>query len=74
MVEKEVNLYKVTDVVRRTSINKAGEIEEFYEVYFQTKSGKISSILVPITATQEDIQKAVKKEASKIEDVMKLME
>ena len=71
MVE-DVKLYKVTDIVKRTSITREGEVEEFYEVYFETKSGIKSSITVPVKAKKEEIEKAVSEEAEKLEYVASL--
>ena len=71
MVEN-VKLFKVIDVVKRTSITKEGEIEELYEVYFETKSGIKSSITVPVSAKKEDIEKIVSEEAEKLEYVKSL--
>lgn len=67
-----MKLYKVTDIVKRTSITREGEVEEFYEVYFETKSGIKSSITVPVKAKKEEIEKAVSEEAEKLEYVASL--
>lgn len=73
MVE-DFGLYKVTDVVRRTDITKAGEIVENHEIYFVTKSGVSSSIVVPVSTDEKEVKKILREEAQKIENISKLKE
>jgi len=69
---EDIKLYKVTDIVKRTGIDKHGEIYEYYEVYFETASGLKSSITVPVNTKKEDIEKIVTEEAQKLEDIYHL--
>jgi len=71
MVE-EIKLFKVVDMVKRTGIDKHGEVKEYYEVYFETKSGVTSSITVPVNMSSEEIEKLLTQEAEKIEKVFHL--
>lgn len=68
----DYKLFKVTDVVKRTGIDKHGEIYEYYEVYFETASGLKSSITVPVNTKKEDIERIVSVEAQKLEDIYHL--
>ena len=68
----DVRLFKVVDMVKRTGIDKYGELQEYYEVYFETASGIKSSVTVPVNAKKEEIEKLIEQEAEKIEYVAKL--
>lgn len=69
---ENVSLFKVIDVVKRTGINKYGEIEQYYDVYFETKSGIKSNITVSADKNEKEIEEIVKKEAEKLEYIARL--
>jgi len=71
MVE-EMKLFRVVDMVKRTGIDKQGNVNEYYEIYFETKSGVTSSITVPVNMSSEEIEKLITQEAEKIEKVFHL--
>ena len=67
-----MKLFKVIDVVKRTGINKYGEIEQYYDVYFETKSGIKSNITVSADKNEKEIEEMIRKEAEKLEHVANL--
>jgi len=69
---KDVGLFKVTDVVKRTTIDKEGNFVEYYDVYFTTKSGINSSVSVPVKAKKEEVEKIIRQEAEKLEYIRSL--
>ena len=71
MVE-EIRLFKVVDMVKRTGIDKHGEVKQYYDVYFETKSGIRSNVTVPADMSKEEIEKVITAEAEKIEHVVGL--
>lgn len=69
---EDFKLYKVIDVVKRTDITKAGDIVDNYEIYFETKSGIKSSIIVPASMNEKEVQERLEKEAEKLEKIFSL--
>lgn len=71
---KNIELFKVTDIVPRTDITTGGEIVEKREIFFETKSGVSDSVIVPKEMSEEDAREQVRKEAEKIEGLMETRE
>lgn len=72
---KDIELFRVTDQLPRTTITMAGETMEQMEVFFETKSGIKDSILIPKEDyTKEKALSRVREAAETIEAVQELKE
>jgi len=68
-----ISLYKVTNIVERTTITPEGLFQVFMEVHFETKSGVKSSILIKKEEfTKAKAEELVEKAAKEIESTMAL--
>jgi len=69
----EEKLFTVKSMVRRTSLLPTGEFVDVYEITFETKSGVVSTVEIPIEKfTKEIAEREITREAEKIEGVMEL--
>jgi len=66
-------LFTVKNVIRTVRLKRDGTFEDVYEITFETASGIISSVQVPVEGYSPEIASAViTEEAKKLEETMRL--